>query len=183
LFARSFSIPMIRQNASKLILQTMGAVFGLISILGGIAAWIHGSSREPERYLVAAGVMLLGGTLWLVYSLSPARKLSKIHFIIIFVTLLLGLTLGFFYTFRACGGECGLGASYCRWEYGYPGRWYITGGCFGSEDSLLIPQGYVSRWKINGVSLLADIVFWCAAGLIIAFLWQIVSQRRNKALL
>lgn len=161
----------------------MGIGFGLVSILGGISAWNYVSSREPERYLVSAVVMILGGVLWILCSISSKYQLSKNHVKVILVTLLAGLSLGLFYTFSACGGECGLGASFCRWQRGYPGYWLITGGCYGPSDTPAFLQTFAGRFRIDGMSLLADFVFWSAAGLIIALLRQIVSYRTNKHLL
>ena len=174
---------MTQRGTSKIISQIVGIVFGLISILGGIAAWGYGSSREPARYIAAAVVMTLGGILWIVYFTSSNYKLSRKQIAVILVTLLLGLTLGLFYTFSVCGGECGLGASFCRWERGYPGRWFITGGCYGVTDTALNFRLITQNWRIDGASLLADVVFWSDVGLILSFLWQTVSLKTNKPLL
>jgi hypothetical protein len=172
---------MTKQSTLKWILQVTWFLFGLVSILGGIAALLYGYSREPQRYWVAAIVMLVGGILWIVYSISSKYQLSKKHIVVILITVLLGLTVGLFYTFSACGGECG--GSFCRWERGYPGRWFVIRGCYGPTDSPLNFQLAISHWHFDGVSLLADIVFWSAAGLIIVFLWQSISPKTNQRLL
>jgi hypothetical protein len=182
LFARLFSLPMTKQIAANWVLRGPGFVFGLISILGGIAAWNYVSSREPERYLVSAVVMIVGGVLWMMSSAISRYQLSRKQMAVILGTLFLGLTVGLLYTFSACGGECGLGASFCRWEHGYPGYWLITGGCYGPTNTPASLQIFAGIWRIDVPGLLADIVFWSAAGMIIAFLWQIVSRRTNKAL-
>jgi hypothetical protein len=172
---------MTKQNTSKWILQATGFLLGLASILGGIAALYYGFSKEPERYWVAAIVMVVGGILWIVHSTSSKYQLSKKHIIVILTALLLGLTLGLFYTFSSCGGECG--GSFCRWERGYPGRWFVIGGCYVATDTSLNFQLNISHWHVDGISFLADIIFWSAAGLIIAFFWQIISSRADKHLL
>jgi hypothetical protein len=171
---------MTNRNASNLVWRALGLVFGLISILGGVAAWNYVSSREPERYLVSAVVMILGGILWMMSSILSKYQLSRKQIAVILVILFLGLTLGLLYTFSACGGECGLGASFCRWEHGYPGYWLITGGCYGPMDTPAPLQMFTGRWRIDGPGLLADIVFWGAAGLIITFPWRIVSGKTNQ---
>ena len=174
---------MTKQSPSKLILQGVGFVFGLVSILGGIAAWSYGSSREPERYFVSVAVMMVGGIIWMISSIFTKYQLTGKQINIILVTLVLGLILGLFYTFSVCGGECGLGASFCRWERGYPGRWLITGGCHGPTDAPGNFQLTMRNWRIDRLSLLADVVFWSAAGMILAFLRQIISRKINQPLL
>ncbi len=107
--------------------------------------------------------MILGGILWILYFTSSKYKLSRKDIVMILITLSLGLTFGLFYTFSACGGECGWGASFCRWERGYPGRWFVTGGCYGPADTPLNFQLIIQNWTSTALvywQMLCSGVMW-----------------------
>ena len=147
----------------------MGFGFGLISILGGIAALTRAS--EPERYLVAGVVMIGSGVLWLVCSSFHRFQLTQKQYAVLLSVLLLGLLLGLFNTFLGCGGECG-GTGFCQWHLGYPGRWLRISNCMaGSTGTLWWWWIMKGAWNVDAPSFVADLVFWSGTGLIISFLW------------
>jgi hypothetical protein len=158
-----------KQYLLRIILRAIEFVSGLISILGGIAAWSYSSSREPERYLVSALVMILGGILWLGYSIFPKYQVTKQNSLLIGIILFLGLTLGLFYTFNFCGGECG-----CFQYRGYPGYWLKGSICVTSQVASI----KMSNWNIDTSGLIADIVFWTNAGLILSFIGSLVRAKK-----
>lgn len=159
----------------QIILRIFGFGFGLINILGGVAAF--GRSGEPERYWVAGMVMLLGGILFLFLSFSKLH-LQKRDLVLIFVVFVMGMVIGLFNTFTVCGGECGPGTSICNWRLGYPGRWLRIGNCMaGSEGTnwrLWILNG---TWSIDRSNLVADIVFWIDVGFIFSITRKFLNSR------
>ena len=157
-----------KQNLLWIILRGIGFVSGLISILGGIAAWSYSSSREPERYLVSAVVMILGGILWLGYSIIPKYQITKPNSLLIGMVLFLGLTLGLFYTINFCGGECG-----CFQYRGYPGYWLKGSTCVTSRVAPI----KMSNWNIDTSGLVADIVFWIDTGLMLSSVWMFINSK------
>ena len=167
-----------KQSLLRVVARRAGLLFGLISIGGGMAAWSSSRSGEQERYLVSALVMILGGIFWIVPSVLPKYSFSQKHSMFLLTIVFLGLMLGLVSTFSSCGGECGMGASFCRWEYGYPGRWLRTGGCYDPLETVQLARG---NWKIDIPNLVADLVFWAAAGVIILFLWNTVRSSATPA--
>ena len=154
-----------KQRLLQISLRVVGFVLGLISILGGIVA--IGRVGEPERYFVSAFVMILGGALWLTYSIIHKYQLTQKDSLLIGVILFLGLTLGLFYTFRFCGGECG-----CFQYHGYPGYWLKESTCVTSRVTPI----KMSNWDIDTPSLIADILFWTDAGIMLSFLWKFIDS-------
>lgn len=155
-----------KQNSLRIILRIIGFGFGLISILGGIAA--IGRAREPERYLVSAVVMVLGGILCLGYSIIPKYLSTQKNPLLIGMILFLGLTLGLFYTFNFCGGECG-----CFQYRGYPGYWLKGSTCVTNRAAPI----RMGSWKIDAPGLVADVVFWIDTGLILSFVRKFTNVK------
>lgn len=157
------------------VLRAIGFVLGLTSVLGGIGAWTYSLSREPERYLVSALVMTLGSILWLGYSILPKYQLTKQNSLLIGIVLFIGLTLGLFYTFNFCGGECG-----CFQYHGYPGYWLKGSTCITNDEAPI----KMTTWHIDTSGLSADILFWIDAGILLSFIWNSANTKfqstRNK---
>lgn len=159
----------------RITLQVIGFILGLVSILGGIAAF--GRTSEPERYLVSALIMVCSGILWLLSATTPKFHLHKRDYILILVVLVLGLTIGLFNTFLGCGGECG-GNGYCSLHLGYPGRWLRISQCMaGSNGEIWWVWIMKGSWRIDYPSFLADMVFWCGAGIILSFFRNLLNSR------
>lgn len=156
----------------SIIFHIIGAVIGVISIFSGLLASSY-TYREPERYLVSALIMISGGILWLLCSTIPKYQLSQKQYILILTILVLGFTFGLFYIFTFCGGECG-GASYCYWYLGYPGYWLKASKCMATSPS---PDMWDAYWKIDTPGLIADIVFWVDAGVILSFIWKFIKPK------
>ena len=154
-------------------LRAAGFVMGVICILGSIAAWNYSDSREPYRYSIAALVMLSSGILWLMSSLVSKYQLFRKHYIIIAITLLIGLLVGLADDFPHCGGECG-----CFWYYGYPGRWLRISTCVTGP---VIEPIWARNWGIDFPSFIADIVFWSGVGLIIAMFWDTIRRIKTAS--
>jgi len=162
-----------KQTLLPIILRVIGFGLGLISLIGGIAAF--GRSGEPERYWVAGLVLLFGGILWWLISFIPKFRLQKREWISIFVIFVLGMAFGLLYVFTFCGGECG-GDSICHWYRGFPGYWLQFSTCMATSSS---------SWNIDAPSLTADILFWMDAGLMLSFVWKFINAKAgmigNKA--
>jgi hypothetical protein len=147
----------------------------LVSIFGGITAFGHTS--EPERYLVSALIMVCSGILWFLSSITPKFNLHRKEYILIFGMLFFGLAIGLFNTFLGCGGECG-GASFCTLHLGYPGRWLKISRCMaGSKGEILWVWVIKGGWRIDYPGFLADVVFWCGAGIILSFFRNLLNPR------
>ena len=157
-----------KQEPPQIIFRAISFALGLVSILAGIVAWNYSYSREPERYLVSALVMICGGIFWLGYSILPKYKITKQDAILIGMVLFLGLTLGLLYTFNFCGGECG-----CFQYRGYPGYWLKGSACVTS----LVSPIKMNNWNIDTSGLVADIVFWIDAGLILSFIRRYIISK------
>ena len=147
--------------------RLLSALIGLVSIVGAYGAWSLGHGREPERYLVAALVLLCGGVIWFVSSLVSRYHLSARDYGLVAGVLVLGLLVGLLSTFYFCGGECN-GTGFCHWYQGYPGRWLRLSGC----GDITILQGLMSprAWGIDLPSLVADVFFWSGAGATLLFI-------------
>lgn len=158
----------------KFVSRVVGAMMSVISIFGGMGAWNLSYGREPERYLVSALVMLCSGILWLVYSIYPKFELPYEYYKFILVVLMLGLTLGLFYSFDIYGGECG-GMSIHTQSRGYPGRWLVNSRCMATSST----AWWDGRWGINFPHLAADVVFWSGVGLIIPFVHRIFKSKTS----
>jgi hypothetical protein len=150
---------------SQTILRFVGVVLGLVSILGGIAAFVR--AGQPERYLVSAIVMICSGVFWLICSNFKKFNLTREQYTILLWVLLLGLVFGLFNTYFGCGNEC-----LCHRQYGYPGYWLRTSNCMGGSVKPTSWQVIKNDWHINFPSLAADVVFWSGAGLIISIFWK-----------
>jgi hypothetical protein len=151
--------------SSQTILRFVGIVFGLASILGGIAAFVR--AGQPERYLVSAAVMICSGVCWLICSIVKEFNLTRKQYTILLWVLLLGLILGLFHTYFGCGDEC-----LCHRQFGYPGYWLKTSNCIGGVIRPVSWQVIRNDWEIHFPSLAADVVFWSGAGLIISIFWK-----------
>ena len=164
-----------KQNLLHIALQIIGFILGLVSILGGIAAFERTS--EPERYLVSALVLIGSGVLWFLSSIFPKFYLHEKEYILILVVLFLGLTIGLFSTFLGCGGECG-GTSACTLHLGYPGRWLKISRCMaGSNGEIWWVWIMKGGWGIDSPGFLADIVFWCGVGVILSFFRNLFNSK------
>jgi hypothetical protein len=151
---------------APVLLRVAGTIIGLISIFGGIAAWIF--QKEPERYLVSAVVMFCSGILWLLSSIIPRFRLHQRDYVFILAMLCLGLMLGLFHTYTLCGGMM-----FCHQTYGYPGRWLTNSRCMATSTT----NWWDGTWGIDFPSFVADVVFWSGAGLIILFIRDNIKLR------
>ena len=162
------------QKLPQIRLRILGFGLGLISILGVILAL--GRAGEPERYFVSALFMFCGGALWFLSLAFPKFSLRQTQYIFVLAILFLGLTLGLFYVFSFCGGECG-----CFQYRGYPGYWLKGSTCVTSYAAPI----RMNAWEIDAPGLIADVVFWIDAGLIFSFLWKYIGSMprliENKA--
>lgn len=145
-----------------MVLWIGGIVLGLVSIGGGIAAATT-PGGQPERYLVSAAVMICSGVLWLICSFSLKFKLTCRQYVLIVWMLGLGLILGLFNTYFGCGNECN-----CHRQFGYPGYWLQISNCKAGVPGYPWWRVIAWGWRINFASLVADVVFWSGAGLMIS---------------
>jgi len=164
------------QKNLQVFLQGVSFIVGFISIAAGMAAFQH--TREPERYLVSALIMVCSGVLWLLSAITPKFYLRKRDYILILVTLVLGSIIGLFNTFLVCGGECGFGTGACTLHLGYPGRWLEMSRCMaGSNGEIWWVWTMRGMWRVDYPSFAADIVFWCGAGIIFSFFRNLFNSK------
>ena len=164
-----------KQKPRQIILRIVGFIFGLGSIFAGVSVFLQSANREPERYITSGIVTLCGGVLWVISSSVQKFHLQKKQYYAVLVILFMGLIFGLIYTFTHCGGECG-GDSICHWYRGFPAYWLRISKCMATSTTTSTWDGY---WKIHNLSLLADIVFWVNAGLMITFVWNLSTQNFN----
>ncbi len=135
----------------RLALQLACAAMSCASIGGAFYALSFPELRE--QYWAAVPILFLSGVAWLACAAAPSFRLTRIQYLFLFALLLLGCVIGLVSEFKFCGGE-----AFCHSYRGYPGRWLRV------TWDMETPRVY---WNIDTLSALANIVFWCGAGVIL----------------